>query len=217
MGAGTDGTQSDTGRIAGRGAFGADANAFGGVLGGVGTGAVTIYGPTGIIAPGYLLNAPNGGDMPLVLANQEGFVIRTTHAGPASLYTLGHRLKSMAPSRIVTFGGFHACIGGDASTSTIGCPASRYSRARPEPLASTLPSATRPRRTVVTDVAENRVPTAHRLQCTCSANSVLMRWPIARSSVSRNRLPGGDVRSVIAELQRQAVQTARAMLGEMLL
>lgn len=62
-----------------------DANAFGGVLGGVGTGAVTIYGPTGIVVPGYLLNAPNGGDMPLVLANQEGFVIRTTHAGPTAL------------------------------------------------------------------------------------------------------------------------------------
>ena len=62
-----------------------DANACGGVLGGVGTGAVTIYGPTSIVPQGYLLNATNGGDMPLVLANQEGFVIRTSHAGPAAL------------------------------------------------------------------------------------------------------------------------------------
>lgn len=62
-----------------------DANAQGGVLGGVGTGAVTIYGPTGVIAPGHLLNATETGDMPLVCANQEGFVVRTTHVGPASL------------------------------------------------------------------------------------------------------------------------------------
>ena len=62
-----------------------DANAVGGVLGGVGTAAVTGYGPTSIVAPNFLLNATNGGDMPLVLANQEGFVIRTTHVGPAAL------------------------------------------------------------------------------------------------------------------------------------
>jgi hypothetical protein len=62
-----------------------DANAVGGVLGGVGTGAVTIYGPSSIVAPNYLLNALTGGDMPLVLANQEGFVIRTSHVGPAAL------------------------------------------------------------------------------------------------------------------------------------
>jgi len=62
-----------------------DANAQGGVLGGIGTGAVTIYGPTGVVPPGHMLNATEGGDMPLVLANQEGFVVRTTHVGPASL------------------------------------------------------------------------------------------------------------------------------------
>jgi hypothetical protein len=61
-----------------------DANSIGGVLGGIGTGAVTIYGSTCIIPPGYLLRASDG-DMPLVLANQEGFVIRTSHAGPAGL------------------------------------------------------------------------------------------------------------------------------------
>lgn len=62
-----------------------DANAIGGVLGGVGTAAVTAYGPTSIVQPGMLFEAYQNGDMPLVLANQEGFAIRTTHAGPASL------------------------------------------------------------------------------------------------------------------------------------
>jgi len=62
-----------------------DANAIGGVLGGVGTAAVTAYGPTSIIAPGMFLEAYQNQEMPLVLANQEGFVIRTTHAGPAGL------------------------------------------------------------------------------------------------------------------------------------
>lgn len=62
-----------------------DANAIGGVLGGVGTAAVTVYGPTSIIAPGMLFEQYQNGDMPLVLANQEGFVIRTTHVGPTAL------------------------------------------------------------------------------------------------------------------------------------
>lgn len=62
-----------------------DANAQGGVLSGVGTGAVTIYGPTSIIAPSFLLDADGEGYQPLVCANQEGFVIRTTHVGPATM------------------------------------------------------------------------------------------------------------------------------------
>lgn len=62
-----------------------DANGIGQAIGGIGTGAVTIYGPTSVILPQPLLDARNGGDSPLVLANQEGFVVRTTHAGPAAL------------------------------------------------------------------------------------------------------------------------------------
>ena len=62
-----------------------DTNAIGGVLGGIGTGAVTIYGGTSIISPGMMFERYQNGDMPLVLANQEGFVIRTTHAGPATM------------------------------------------------------------------------------------------------------------------------------------
>jgi len=61
-----------------------DANAIGQAIGGVGTAAVTAYGPTSIIAPQPLLDASSGG-MPLVLANQEGFVVRTTHVGPTAL------------------------------------------------------------------------------------------------------------------------------------
>lgn len=61
-----------------------DANAIGQALGGVGTAAVTAYGATSIVAPQPLLDASAGG-MPLVLANQEGFTIDTTHAGPAAL------------------------------------------------------------------------------------------------------------------------------------
>lgn len=62
-----------------------DANAQGGVLSGVGTGAVTIYGPTSIISPQPLFDADVEGCQTLVCANQEGFVVRTTHAGPAGL------------------------------------------------------------------------------------------------------------------------------------
>lgn len=62
-----------------------DANAVGQCLGGVGTAAITaLGGNTTLIAPQRLLDA-SAGEPPLVLANQEGFVIRTTHAGPASL------------------------------------------------------------------------------------------------------------------------------------
>jgi hypothetical protein len=61
-----------------------DANGIGQALGGVGTGAVTIYGPTSIVTPQPLFTFEESG-MPLVLANQEGFIIKTTHAGPAAL------------------------------------------------------------------------------------------------------------------------------------
>lgn len=66
-----------------------DANSIGQAIGGVGTGAATIYGPTSVVATQPLIDSSSG-DMPLVLANQEGFVIRTTHVGPATLtYTAG--------------------------------------------------------------------------------------------------------------------------------
>lgn len=61
-----------------------DANAQGGVQGGIGTGAVTIYGSTSVIAPNFLLGGDDGHGY-LKLANQEGFVIRTSHIGPAAL------------------------------------------------------------------------------------------------------------------------------------
>jgi len=61
-----------------------DANAIGQAIGGVGTAALTAYGPTSIVAPQPLIDAQAGGQ-PLKLANQEGFVIKTTHAGPAAL------------------------------------------------------------------------------------------------------------------------------------
>jgi len=62
-----------------------DGVSLGGVLGGVGTAAVTGYGPTSIVQPGFLYDADGEGYQPLVCANQEGFVVRTTHAGPAGL------------------------------------------------------------------------------------------------------------------------------------
>jgi hypothetical protein len=61
-----------------------DANSIGQAIGGVGTAALTAYAGTAII-PNQPLMAASGGLSPLVLANQEGFVIRTTHAGPAGL------------------------------------------------------------------------------------------------------------------------------------
>lgn len=70
-----------------------DANAIGQVIGGVGTAAVTAYGPTSIVAPGAIFDC-KGGRMPLVCANQEGFVIQTTHAGPTSLtYVAGFTIE----------------------------------------------------------------------------------------------------------------------------
>jgi len=62
-----------------------DANAQGQALGGVGTAAVTAYGTTNLIPQQPLLDAMGAGGQPLKLANQEGFIIKTTHVGPATL------------------------------------------------------------------------------------------------------------------------------------
>lgn len=71
-----------------------DANAIGQCIGGVGTAAITaLGGNTTLISPQPLLDATAGGQ-PLILANQEGFVIRTTHAGPATLtYVAGFTVQ----------------------------------------------------------------------------------------------------------------------------
>lgn len=68
-----------------------DANAQGGSLLTIGTGAVTTY---QMIAngPADMYNASDAGGQPLVLATNEGFVIRTSHVGPAGL-TYVARLK----------------------------------------------------------------------------------------------------------------------------
>lgn len=62
-----------------------DANAQGQILFGVGTGAVTTAQNLNLINESDLFNADMAGGMPLVLANNEGFVVRTTHAGVAGL------------------------------------------------------------------------------------------------------------------------------------
>jgi len=70
-----------------------DANAQGQAIGGVGTAAVTAYGPTSIVMPQALFNS-EASNMPMVFANQEGFVIRTSHAGPTALtYTAGFTVE----------------------------------------------------------------------------------------------------------------------------
>lgn len=70
-----------------------DANSAGQAIGGVGTAAVTAYGPTPLIPNQALFNMDDAG-MPLVLGNQEGFVVRTTHAGPAGLtYVAGFTIQ----------------------------------------------------------------------------------------------------------------------------
>lgn len=58
-----------------------DTTPIGSVLFGVGTAALTGYGITTL--SGNLL-AQESSESPLVLANQEGFVIRTTHTGPTA-------------------------------------------------------------------------------------------------------------------------------------
>ena len=65
-----------------------DANAVGQVgPWSIGTGAVTTY---QLLPSGQNLLDATGGGMPLVLANQEGFVIRTSFVGPTALtYTAG--------------------------------------------------------------------------------------------------------------------------------
>lgn len=67
-----------------------DANGVGQVLSGILTGAATVQQTGPLMNPEYLYNANDEGGQPLVLANQEGFTIRTTHAGPAALtYVVG--------------------------------------------------------------------------------------------------------------------------------
>jgi hypothetical protein len=67
-----------------------DANCAGQYITGVLTGAATVAQVSPLADAEYLFNASAEGYMPLVLGNQEGFVIRTTHAGPAALtYTIG--------------------------------------------------------------------------------------------------------------------------------
>lgn len=67
-----------------------DANAQGLVIFGVGTGAVTTAQNLSLVAEAKLLRSEDRGGMPLVCANQEGFVVRTTHAGVAGLtYVVG--------------------------------------------------------------------------------------------------------------------------------
>lgn len=62
-----------------------DANAAGGIMGGVGTAAITAYTASSIVPVQSMLRADATGKMPMVCANNEGFVIRTTHVGPATL------------------------------------------------------------------------------------------------------------------------------------
>jgi hypothetical protein len=70
-----------------------DANAQGNVIGGIGTAPITAYGSTSVIPKGHLHDADGEGQQPLVLANQEGFVVRTTHVGPAGFtYTAGFKI-----------------------------------------------------------------------------------------------------------------------------
>lgn len=70
-----------------------DANGQGQALGGIGTAAVTTYGPSSVVMPQSLFNSDTSG-MPMVFANQEGFIIKTTHAGPAALtYVAGFSIE----------------------------------------------------------------------------------------------------------------------------
>lgn len=62
-----------------------DANSIGQAIGGVGTAAITAIGGNSTVASPQMLLDSTAGQPPLILANQEGFVIRTTHVGPAGL------------------------------------------------------------------------------------------------------------------------------------
>jgi hypothetical protein len=54
---------------------------------------VTIYGPTSLIMPQPLFDA-SPENMPIVLANQEGFIVKTTHVGPTALtYVAGFSIQ----------------------------------------------------------------------------------------------------------------------------
>jgi len=65
-----------------------DANAIGQAIISIGTGAVTTY--QAIPESGQALLDVSGGGAPLVLGDQEGFSILTTHVGPAALtYVVG--------------------------------------------------------------------------------------------------------------------------------
>ncbi len=58
------------------------------------TGAATVQQFGQLAGTEDLFRAEDNGGMPLVLANQEGFVIRTTHAGPAALtYVVGFSVQ----------------------------------------------------------------------------------------------------------------------------
>lgn len=70
-----------------------DANAIGQAISGIGTAAITAYAAGNIIPPQPLVDK-GGSAMPLVLGNNEGFVIRTSHVGPAGLtYAAGFTIQ----------------------------------------------------------------------------------------------------------------------------
>lgn len=62
-----------------------DTSSIGQFITGVLTGATTTQQTTTLFPRVDLFDASSQGGMPLVLANQEGFVIRTTHVGPTAL------------------------------------------------------------------------------------------------------------------------------------
>lgn len=67
-----------------------DTNAQGQCLLSIGTGAATVWQAQHVTGPIYLFDSDTQGGMPLTLGNQEGFSVRTTHAGPAGLtYAIG--------------------------------------------------------------------------------------------------------------------------------
>lgn len=67
-----------------------DTQGMGNVLAHVGTAAVTAYTPGVIMPRTALIDADGEGQNPLILAGNEGFIIKTTHVGPAALtYAIG--------------------------------------------------------------------------------------------------------------------------------
>lgn len=71
-----------------------DANAQGSVIVGAGTGALTTFAAATLFpVASQLWDADGESRQPLVLANQEGFVLRTTHVGPTALtYVVGFKV-----------------------------------------------------------------------------------------------------------------------------